>query len=203
MMTRLGDAPGMLLRAPWRLLRLPYTLMEEMRLKEVGSEIPDARLAFIEEMSGRMKAMAGFVLGNERLLAAGQVERARAAERLRGVAAEAQAETIEQEADDEFTERATRARRQKTQAAADHAGQTARISRETAEERRRAEADAARARNVVRRQATQQRRVIDNTDEEIRRDTAEQLIAADLEEVSAEEARQRAEAAEAARRANR
>lgn len=198
----LTDAPRMLLRAPWRLIRLPYTLVEEMRLKEVGDEIPDARLAFLEEMTGRVKATVGFVFGDERLLAAGQVERARAAERLRAVAQEAQAETIEEEADDEFTERANRARRQKTQASVEHAARTRRIARETAAERRRAEADADRARNAVRRQAAEQRQMIDATDEAIRRDTAERLVTADLEEVAAEDAKGRAEEIESARRAN-
>lgn len=200
-MNRILEQSRAIIRGPWRLLRLPYTVVEEIRLKESES-MPAARLAFLEEMSGRAKAAAGFVLGSDRLLTNGQVERAKAAERLRAVAEEASAEMIDKKAREELSERRESTRRQRTEASAKHAARTSAIASETAREKERVEADAARGRDAVRRQALAERVVIDATDEAVREEAASQLIEADLEEVAADEARRRAEEIEAARRRN-
>ena len=190
-----------IIRGPWRLLRLPYTVVEEIRLKE-SKQMPEARRAFLEEMSGRAKAAVGFVLGSDRLLTSGQVERAKAAERLRAVAEENAGEVIEKRAQEQLSERRERTRRQRTDASVKHAARTSAIASETAREKERVEDDAARGRDAVRRQALAERVVIDATDEAVREETATQLIEADLEEVAADDARRRAEEIEAARRRN-
>lgn len=200
-MNRILEQSRAVIMGPWRLLRLPYTVVEEIRRKE-QKEIPEARLAFLEEMTGRAKATVGFVMGNERLLASGQVERARAAERLRAVAEETTAEAIDSKAQEELSERRRRSRRQRTDASVKHAARTSAISSEADREKERIEADAERGRDAVSRQALDERVMIDATDEAVRKKTATELVEADLEEVGADEARRRADEIEAARRAN-
>jgi hypothetical protein len=202
-MNRIIEGSLAVLNVPWRVVRLPYTLVDDLRRRgSRAGELPEATLAFLEEMAGRAKATIGFVMGDERLLASGQVERAKAAERLRAMAEEATAETVEKRAQEELSHRRQRANRQRTEASVKHASRASSIAQETAREKKRVDEDAARGRNAVSRQALAERVVIDATDEAVREKTATELIEADLEEVGAEEARRRAEEIEATRRAN-
>ena len=189
------------LNAPIRLLRLPYTLADELRRMNERSSVGEARRAYVEDLTGFAKATAGFLVGDDRLLMRGQLERAKAAERLLAIAEDTAADSAERHAFDEESRAADEARRRRMQASVEHAARTSEIATETAHDRARAEADAIQGRNAIRRRAAGQRSILD-TEEAAAREAADVIIvAAAVEEAAAEDARDEAEELERARRA--
>jgi hypothetical protein len=189
-----------LLNAPLRLVRLPSTILEEMRNLNESGAAGEARRALVEDVRGFAKATAGFLFGDERLLMSGQIERAKAAERLRALAEDAAAEGIEEDARHEASRTVQQAQRERTQATAAHVARTTEIEAEAAKQRERAEVDALKGRNAVRRRAVGQQIVLNAEEARAREEAAVVIEAAAIEEAVAEEARDRAEELEEARR---
>lgn len=160
---------------PLRLLRTPVTVVQGVRrvMKE-PSTVGEARRAFVEEMAGRVKAVTGFVLGDDRLLTTGQIERAKAARRLGAMADEAAAETTGREAGDRFARQVERSTRAKDRVTKERTRKTARIESQTKNEKARAEADADRGRRAAHRGAMTDEQVVDVTDVAIGAEAIEQ-----------------------------
>lgn len=185
---------------PFRLMRAPFTVARQIRnmVNEPGV-VGQSRRAFVEELTGRTKAFAGFLLGDDRLITAGQIERTQAAERMGAVAEEAAAEVMEREAAEKTATQINEAKRERAEAQRKQGRRTAAIARESEQERKRIEDEAETARRVVEFEAAQEELVIDATESVSRTEAALVLGAAAEEEAAAEQARREAESIEAAR----
>jgi hypothetical protein len=200
-MASMLERSRMLVVIPFRLMRAPFTVARQIRsmANEPGA-MGQSRRAFVEDLTGRAKAFAGFLLGDDRLITAGQIERTQAAERMSAVAEEAAAEVMEREAAEKTAAQINEAKRERVEAERKQARRTAAIARETEEEKQRIEREAAAARREVKLDAAQEELVIDATDVAVRTEAQLALGAAAAEEDAAEQARLEAEAIEAARR---
>jgi hypothetical protein len=185
---------------PFRLMRAPFTVARQVRdMVNDRGVVGQSRRAFVEDLTGRAKALAGFLLGDERLITTGQIERTQAAERMSAVAEEAAAEATEREAAEKTGAKIAEAKEERAEAARKQARRTAAIAHETELEKQRIEAEAKAARRVVEFEAAQEELVIDATDSVTQTEAALALGTAAEEEAAAEQARLEAEAIEAAR----
>lgn len=202
-MANTSQIPRSLINAPLRLVRLPATVLEEMRRLNEAGAIGEARRAFVEDLRGFAKTAAGFLVGNDDLILNGQIERAKSIERLRGLAEEVAAEVIEDDARQQASRTVLQAKRERAQADAEHAVRTAEIAAETTKQRQRAEKDAIAGRNAIRRRAVGQQIVLDAEEQKTREEAGVVLEVAAVEEAVAEEARAQAEDIERLRKAER
>jgi hypothetical protein len=186
---------------PIRIVRAPFTVAKQLRtMTTESSTIGQARRAFVEDLTGRAKAMLGFVTGDDKLLTTGQIERTKAAERMTAVAEEAAADVTEQKASEEAAKQIQEAKARKAEADRKERERKAQIARETAQEQERIEVEAAKAKVEIQAEAAEQKLVIDAADSAVNVAASRELAAAEAEEIAAETARAEAEAIEKARR---
>ena len=186
---------------PIRIVRAPFTVAKQLRtMTNETSTIGQARRAFVEDMTGRAKAMLGFVTGDDKLLATGQIERTKAAERMTAVAEEVAADVVEQKASEEAARQIQDAKARKADADRKERERKAKIAREAAQEQQRIEVEATKAKLEVEADAVEQELVIDAADTAVNVAASRELAAADAEEIAAQTARAEAEAIEEARR---
>lgn len=185
---------------PFRLIRAPLTVARQIRnmVNEPGV-IGQSRRAFVEELSGRAKAFTGFLLGDDRMITTGQIERAQAAERMSAVAEEAAADALEREAAQKTGTQINEAKNERAEAQRKKAQRSAAIALETEQEKLQVEREAAAARRQVEFEAAQEELVIDATEAAVQTEAELTLAAASAEEEAAEQARLEAEALEATR----
>ena len=200
-MASILDRSRQIVVIPFRLLRAPFTVARQIRtmVNEPGV-IGQSRRAFVEEFTGRAKAFAGFLLGDDRLITTGQIERAQAAERMSAVAEEAAADALEREAAQKTGARIHEARTERAEAQRKKAQRSAAIAMETEQEKQRVEREAAAARRQVEFEAAQDELVIDATEAAVQTEAELTLGAAAAEEAAAEQARLEAETIEVVRR---
>jgi hypothetical protein len=186
---------------PFRLMRAPFTVARQIRnmVNEPGV-IGQSRRAFVEDLTGRAKAFAGFLLGDDRLITTGQIERTQAAERMSAVAEEAAADAMEREAAQKTATQINEANSERAEAQRKRAQRSAAIALETEQEKQRVEREAAAARRRVEFEAAQEELVIDATEIAVQSEAELTLGAAAAEEAAAEQARLDAERIEVARR---
>ncbi|MEX2554964.1 MAG: hypothetical protein WEB06_04975 [Actinomycetota bacterium] len=185
---------------PLRLMRAPFTVARQLRdMVNDRGVVGQSRRAFVEDLTGRAKALAGFLLGDERLITTGQIERTQAAERMSAVAEEAAADAIERKAAEKTGAQIAEVKEERAEAARKKARRTAAIARETEQDQQRIAGEAERAARAVEFEAAKEELVIDATDSVSRIEAALVLDAAAEEEAAAEQARLEAEAIEAAR----
>lgn len=186
---------------PIRIARTPFTVAKQLRsMTNETSTIGQARRAFVEDMAGRAKAVLGFVIGDDRLLTTGQIERTKASERMSAIAEEAAAEVTEKKATQQTAEAIQEAERRTAEAERKARRRTAGIARDTAREQQKIEARAAQAERAIEREAAEKEMVIDGTDTAVSVEASRELVAAQAEEIAAETARAEAEAIEKARK---
>jgi hypothetical protein len=200
-MARILEISRSIATIPLRLMRAPFVAAGQLRrIANDPSTVGQARRAFVEDVTGRMKAVAGFVLGDDRMLTSGQIERAKSAERLRAVAEEASADAIERKARQETALRIEEARRDREGASRREKEREAAIGRETEREKIEIEAEAAREQRYAVENALEAAIVIDAADVALLDETERAAVAAEATEFAAELARAEAEAIEEASR---
>jgi hypothetical protein len=200
-MARILEISRSIATIPLRLMRAPFVAAGQLRrIANDPSTVGQARRAFVEDVTGRMKAVAGFVLGDDRMLTSGQIERAKSAERLRAVAEEASADAIERKARQETALRIDEARRDREDASRREKEREAAIGRETEREKIEIEAEAAREQRYAVENALEAAIVIDAADVALLDETERAAVAAEATEFAAELARAEAEAIEEASR---
>lgn len=200
-MASIIDMTRKLATVPIRIVRTPFTVAKQLRtMTNETSTIGQARRAFVEDMTGRAKAVFGFLTGDDRLLATGQIERTKAAERMTAVAEEAAAEVTEKKAQEQTAEAIQEAESKSAEAERKARRRKAEIARETAQEQQVVEAKAAQMERAIEREAVDKELVIDATETAVSVEASRELAAAEAEEIAAERARAEAEAIEQARK---
>jgi len=151
-------------------------------------------------MTGRAKAVIGFVMGDDKVLATGPIERTKAAERVTAVAEEANAEATERKAAAEASDQIRSVERMRADAEKKERRRKEQIARETRREQDQIEAEALVEKAAVETAAQEAERVIDATDATANAEAGGELFVAEAEEIAAEESRAEAEALERVQR---
>ncbi len=199
-MASILDRSRQIVVIPFRLMRAPFTVARQIRnmVNEPGV-IGQSRRAFVEELTGRAKAFAGLLLGDDRLITTGQNERTQAAERMSAVAEEAAADAMEREAAQKTATQINEAKNERIEAQRKKAQRSSAIALDTEQEKQRIEREAATARRRVEFEAAQEELVIDATEIAVQSEAELTLGLAAAEEAAAEQARLEAAAIEATR----
>lgn len=135
-MTLIRDVPRSAVRASLWATRLPLTAVEALRGDRAGTWTP--ALVF-DGVAATVREFAGGVLGDDELVQAGRMERARVTELKRATELEAVAVATREQADAEFDEQRAQAEQKRERAAAQTRARRGRVQREG--EQRRDEVD--------------------------------------------------------------
>lgn len=200
---RVLDYPKATLRVEWRLIRLPYTLYEALQRTNEGNQSrdDDARRTFIEDLVGRVKGVAGLVMGNDEMIARGQVDRAKAALRLDGIVNESVANRRDQAADEKLAERKNELRAQKSEIAEQEASRVRRASRKASVETARLAGQVSSMRSTTKRLADTRREDLKRADRHTHAEYAKNLDNAAAEKRAARAAKRQAAELKAIRKA--
>lgn len=197
------ENPKALLQVQWRLLRLPYTILEAIKTRDAQPQTrqEETRIAFLEDFMGRARGVAGFVMGDDDMIARGQIERAKAALRLEAVTQESIAELRERAADQKLSEEREIAEQERLRAAKLEASRQARVVADVAKSKAQIDARAANRREATRSTADAQRDALDQVEDRVEREYSRHLRDAATQERSAELAKQDAEGLRESRKA--
>lgn len=197
-----SEYPRTVLQVHWRVLRLPYTVYEAMKSRSDDPQThrEEARRAFLDDFMGRIKGMAGFVMGDDDLIARGQIERAKAALRTDAVANESLAELRERAADMRLGEARERGADQRRGVAEQETQRKARALQEASRSRADVARKAERRREATKLQAGARRAAIEDAEGLAERDHAIRLGSANAIEEVAEDAKQDAAILESVRK---
>jgi hypothetical protein len=197
------ENPSALLQVQWRLLRLPYTIFEAIKARNEHPQTrqEEARIAFLEDFMGRARGVAGFVMGDDDMIARGQIERAKAALRLEAVTHESIAEVRERAADQKLNEERDLAEQGRVRAAKLEASRNARALADASKSKAQIAARAAGQRGATRSTADAHRAALDEAEGRVERGYSGHLRDAATGERSAELAKQDAEVLQEARKA--
>jgi hypothetical protein len=197
------ENPRAILQLEWRLLRLPYTIFEAItaRNEHPQTRQEEARLAFLEDLMGRARGVAGFVMGDDDMIARGQIERAKAALRLEAVTRESIAELRERAADQKLREERDLAEEGRVRAAKLEASRKGRALADASKSKAQIAARAAGQRGATRLTADAHRAALEEAEGRAEREYAGHLRDAAFGERSAELAKQNAEELQGARKA--
>lgn len=197
------EHPKAILQVEWRLLRLPYTIFEAIKVRNDHPQTrqEEARIAFLQDFMGRAKGLAGFVMGDDDMIARGQIERAKAALRLEAVTRESIAEVRERAADQKLSEERGRAEQRRIRAAKLEASRKERTLGEASNRKAQIAARAAGQRGATQSTADARRAALEDAEARVQLEYAGRLRDSAAEERSAGLAKQDAQALEEARKA--
>lgn len=197
------ENPKALLQVQWRLLRIPYTILEAMKSRDAQPQTrqEEARIAFLEDFMGRARGVAGFVMGDDDMIARGQIERAKAALRLEAVTQESIADLRERAADQKLSEERAVAEQERLRTAKLEASRKARVLEDASESKAQIAARAANKREATRSTADAHRAALDQAEGRVEREYSRHLRDAATQERSAALAKQDAEVLQEARKA--
>lgn len=194
--------PKAVINLEWRLLRLPYTLFEAVKARSVEPQTrqEEARRAFMEEFVGRAQGIAGFVMGDDDLIAQGQIERAKGALRMEALTSESIAELRERAADKALGEERAEASEQRRRVARQEAQRKTRVAQEASLRKAEVARRASEQREAAHLQAEEKRIALEDAEGLVDREYAIHLGDAEMLEQTAEDAKLDAEILEGARK---